>query len=159
MRSKNTPYPLFPGWDFSIENVSVYPEKVQEGENVTIVATVGNPGLVSENVSVGFFVNYTDFAAGDERFERIGTVNVFVPVNKTTNISFNWTANVHGGDHLIVAVVDPDDEFDEQEDTFTPPDSPPDSIIFRGNDSGNNVKSCTLHINPPSRFDHKKPHY
>jgi len=151
MKSKNTPYPLFPGWDFSIENVSVYPEKVQEGENVTIVATVGNPGLVSENVSVGFFVNYTDFAAGDERFERIGTVdNVFVSVNKTTNISFNWTANVHGGDHLIVAVVDPDDEFDEQGgDTFTPPGSPPDSIIFRGNDSGNNVKSCTLHIYPP----------
>ncbi|PXF52813.1 MAG: hypothetical protein C4B56_04580 [Candidatus Methanophagaceae archaeon] len=138
-----------PEWDFSVENVSVYPREVREGEPVLINATIGNHGHKSGNVSVGFFVNCTDFAGSKgERFVRIGTVDdVFVPVNKTINITFNWTANVHGGEHLVVAVADPDEEIPEIEEVRKLGDS----IIFRGNDSvtGNNVKKCSLHVIGP----------
>jgi len=138
-----------PEWDFSVENVSVYPREVREGEPVLINATIGNHGHKSGNVSVGFFVNRTDFAGSKgERFVRIGTVDdVPVPVNKTINITFNWTANVHGGEHLVVAVADPDEEIPEIEEVRKLGDS----IIFRGNDSvtGNNVKKSSLHVIGP----------
>jgi len=72
---------------------------------------------------------------------------VSVPVNKTINIPFNWTVNVHGGEHLVVAVADPDDEIPEIEEVRKLGDS----IIFRGNKTvtGNNVKSYTLHVIGP----------
>ncbi|RLB86436.1 MAG: hypothetical protein DRH10_10395, partial [Deltaproteobacteria bacterium] len=132
-------------WDFTVENVSIYPQKVREGEDVLIAATIGNVGHVSGNVSVGFFVNRTDFAGSKgERFERIGTKEVFVPVNDTNFAFFIWNTSIHGGDHLIVAVADPDDDLPELSETKKLGDS----ILFRGNKTvtGNNVKSCTLHV-------------
>ncbi|RKY62952.1 MAG: hypothetical protein DRP99_05030, partial [Candidatus Latescibacterota bacterium] len=134
--------------DFSIENVSVYPEEVKEGEPVNINVTVGNLGRVSGNVSVGFFTNRTDFAGSEgERFVRIGTTEpVYVESGGKNTTSFMWNASTHGGDHLIVAVADPDNDWVELKETKKRGDA---SIAFRGNDTGNNVKTCTLHIIGP----------
>ncbi|MCW7073978.1 MAG: DUF3344 domain-containing protein, partial [Methanophagales archaeon] len=137
-----------PAWDFRVENVSVYPQEVREGEDVLIAATIGNHGHKSGNVSVGFFVNRTDFAGSEgERFERIGTKEVFVPVNDTNFAFFIWNTSIHGGDHLIVAVADPDEKLAEIKEYKKLGDS----ILFRGNKTvtGNNVKSCTLHVIGP----------
>jgi subtilase family serine protease len=139
------------GYDFLVESVSVEPSKdVRRGESVNITATVCNRNIsqTGEKVSVAFFVNSTDFAGtSGERFTRIGTDDLFLGVGETKNVSVNWNVDVADGCHLIVAVVNPDNDIDEGSNctiyfpnTFT--------IIFRGSDTGNNVKNCTLHVKP-----------
>ena len=136
--SNTTKYGIGSGLDFSVENVSVYPEQVKKGETVTINATIGNLGNTNESVSVGFYVNSTDFiGSGGERFIRIGTSEVYAEAGKTNITSaITWNANVAGGNHQIVAVVDPDNEFDEISDTD----------IIGKNYNENNIKNCTLNI-------------
>ena len=137
-------------WDFSVENVSVdldpEGEGVSEGEPVNITATVSNLGLKSGNVSVGFYVNSIDFVGSeDDSFIGINATDVYVGVNETNTTSISWNANIPGGDHLIVVVVDPDDLVDEWPDDTR---KIGDSIILKGNRSitGNNVKNRTLHV-------------
>ena len=141
-----------PDYDLSVENVGVYPKEVKEGENVTINATIAiaNWGLEngSENVSfvnVRFYVNSTDFVGSrDERFIEIGRKTVEVD-NNTNTTSLTWRANITGGDHLIYVVVDPDNEVPEWPEDFTKIGN---SIILKDpTRAGNNVKSCSLHVN------------
>ena len=63
-------------------------------------------------MSVGFFVNGTDFAGSEqERFVRVGTIDdVYVELDKPNTTSFTWNTSIHGGDHLLVAVADPDEQ-------------------------------------------------
>ena len=139
-----------PEYDFAVENVSVYPEEVNETEEVTIEAKIGNSGRTSGNVSVGFYANITDFAgSGDERFIKIGKTDepVSVEVDGKNNASITWNANVTGGHHQIFAVVDPDNNLSEWPDDTT---ILGESIIFKDTTkAGNNVKSCTLHVIKP----------
>jgi subtilase family serine protease len=136
-------------YDFSVERVNVGPPTAEKGESVNITATVGCTGYAGGNVSIAFFVNSTDFTGTlGERFTRIGTIDdVPLEVNETKTVSMRWDANVVGGYHLIAAVVNPENELEE----INPPGgtkSLHDSIRFRGSDTGNNVKNCTLHVIP-----------
>jgi len=142
---ENTLLPAYYGIDFSVENISAYPREVREGEYVNITVVVGNLGYKSGDVDIGFFINYTDFAASNqERFERIGTIrSIHLEPGEKRNVSFEWRANIHGGTHSIIAVVDPDDKYDEDDDIREVRDS----IIFVG-DTGNNVKRCIIHVIP-----------
>ena len=135
-------------YDFSVKDVNVTPREVREGEPVNITATIGNLGFESENVSVGFYVNSTDFVGSkDERFIRINTTEVYVEAGKTSNTSITWNANIAGGEHMIVAVADPDNERAEPDGKETKKIG--DSLIFKGNETGNNVKNCMLHVISP----------
>ncbi|MCK4527955.1 DUF3344 domain-containing protein, partial [candidate division WOR-3 bacterium] len=140
-----------PDYDFSVENVSVYPKRVKEGENVTINATIANLGRKNGSVNVSFYVNVTDFAgSGDERYIEIGRTEqpVYVEVGNTNSTPpISWNANIHGGDHLIYAVVDPDNNFSEWPEDIT---TIGETIIFKDpSRAGNNVKSCILHVRSP----------
>ncbi|RLE67889.1 MAG: hypothetical protein DRJ45_08760, partial [Thermoprotei archaeon] len=132
-------------WDFSVENISAYPREVREGDYVNITVVVSNLGYRSGDVDVGFFTNYTDFAAGNqERFKRIGTIrSIHLEPGEKRNVSFEWRANIHGGMHSIIAVADPDNKYDEDDDIREVGDS----ILFIG-DTGNNVKRCIIHVIP-----------
>jgi len=136
-----------PRYDFLVGSVNVEPQKnVRRGESVDITATIGNIGHGGGNVSIGFYVNSTDYAGTcGERFTRIGTIDdVYAEVGETETVSITWDVNVAGGCHLIAVVVNPDNEIDEI--NVTNYDRGP--ICFRGNDTGNNVKNCTLHVIP-----------
>ena len=139
-----------PFYDFVVENVSVPQRGVRRGESVNITATIGSSSKAhgGGNVSIAFFVNSTDYAGTwGERFTRIGTIDcVYVKVNETETVSITWDVDVAGGCHLIVAVANPDGEVDEIEG-ITPHGE---GILFRGgdDDTGNNVKNCTLYVNP-----------
>ena len=141
-----------PEYDFAVENVSVYPEQVRAGESVNITATIANWGLKNGSVNVSFYVNRTDFVGSkdetkDERYIEIGRTEqpVYVEPDKINSTSIPWRANVTGGDHLIYAVVDPDNEVPEWPGDFT---KVGESIILKDPvRAGNNVKSCLLHVN------------
>jgi subtilase family serine protease len=136
-----------PRYDFLVGSVNVEPQKnVRRGESVNITATIGNIGQGGGNVSIGFFVNSTDFAGScGERFIRIGTIDdVYAEVNETETVSITWDVDVGGGSHLIAAVVNPDNDDDEINGTVYDWSL----IRFRGNNTGNNVKTCTLQVLP-----------
>ena len=137
-----------PEYDFAVENVSVYPEQVRAGESVNITATIANWGLKNGSVNVSFYVNSTDFVGSkDERYIEIGRTEqpVYVEPDKINSTSITWRANVTGGDHVIYAVVDPDNEVPEWPGDFT---KVGESIILKDPvRAGNNVKSCILHVN------------
>jgi len=137
-----------PEYDFAVENVSVYPEQVRAGESVDITATIANWGLKNSSANVSFYVNSTDFAGSkDERYIEIGRTEqpVYLESDKINSTSITWRANVTGGDHLVYAVVDPDNEVPEWPGDFT---KVGESIILKDPvRAGNNVKSCLLHVN------------
>ncbi|MFZ2071321.1 MAG: CARDB domain-containing protein [Halobacteriota archaeon] len=137
-----------PEYDVSVEDVSVYPARVKEGDNVTINASIANLGLKNGSVNVSFYVNSTDIVGSKhERYIEIGRTNqpVYVEPDKINNISFTWNAKITGGDHLIYAVVDPGNEVPEWPGDFT---IVGESIILKDPVSaGNNVKSCILQVN------------
>ena len=139
--------PVKSEYDFSVESVSIEPGVVRQGEYVNITATIGNRGLKNGSLNVSFYVNVTDFVgSGEDRFIEIGRTEqpVYIEVGKTNNTSITWRANITGGDHLIFAVVDPDEEFIEWPDDTNKLGK---SIILKNQTlAGNNVKSCTLHI-------------
>ncbi|MBA7511250.1 hypothetical protein ES705_03241 [subsurface metagenome] len=139
--------PVKSEYDFSVEGVSVEPGVVKEGEHVNITAAIGNSGLVNGSVNVSFYVNVTDFVGSvDDRFIEIGRTEqpVYVEVGKTNDTSITWRANITGGDHLIFAVADPDDEFIEWPDDTN---ELGESIILKNQIlAGNNVQNCTLRV-------------
>ena len=59
--------------DVTVTNVTVSPESVEVGENVTITATLENTGNITENVTVVFKING----------EEVKSVNVTVEANAT----------------------------------------------------------------------------
>jgi subtilase family serine protease len=140
-------------YDFSVESVNVEPQTIERGESVNITATIGNSNIshTGGNVSVAFFVNWTDFAGTcGERFTRIGTIDdVYLGIGETRTVSMRWGVDVAGGCHMMAAVVNPDRELDE----INPPGGTrylpySTTIQFRG-DTGNNAKNCTLHVTRP----------
>jgi subtilase family serine protease len=135
-------------YDFLVESVNVEPKDVRRGESVNITATIGNIGHASKNVSIAFFVNSTDYAGTcGERFIRIRTLDyVYAEVGENKTVSITWDVDVAGGSHLIAAVVNPDNEIEEIAGSGTRYDWG--LIRFRGNNTGNNVKNCTLHVIP-----------
>jgi len=149
--------PVYAKYEFAVEEVNVvnasgYPNGVvREGENVSINATIKNLGMENGTVNVSFYVNSTDFVGSkDERYIEIGRTEkpIFVEAGKTNNTPLiSWSANVTGGDHLIYAVVNPDNELTEWPQ-FTHRLGK--SIILKNQTlAGNNVKSCTLHVIKP----------
>ncbi|MCD4843776.1 MAG: DUF3344 domain-containing protein [Methanosarcinales archaeon] len=134
-------------YDFIVENVMIEPHTVTKGENVNITATIGSIGYMGENVSIAFFVNNTDFiGTGGEWFTRIGILNdIYIGANDSKTVSMTWKVNEVGGDHMIAAVVNPDNVIEENYGT----NYCLDTIIVKGNDTGNNVKTSTLHVISP----------
>ena len=152
-------------YEFSVEDVLVYPDEVKEGDDVTIIATIKNLGKVKGSVNVSFFVNSTDFVGSwDERFIEIERTEkpVYVEVNKTNSTLISWRVNVTGGDHLIYAVVNPDNELIEWPQSIHKLGN---SIILKNQTlAGNNVRSCSLQviepdlkIKPPLTVEPSKP--
>ncbi|HIE32334.1 MAG TPA: DUF3344 domain-containing protein [Methanosarcinales archaeon] len=140
-------------YDFSVEGVSVEPQSIEREDSVDITTSIGNSNVshTGGNVSVAFFVNWTDFAGTcGERFKRIGTIdNVYLGVDETRTVSMRWDVDVAGGCHTMAAVVNPDNELDEIDPPIGDGNTRHlhDTILFRG-DTGNNVKNCTLHVTP-----------
>ena len=141
-------------YDFSVEGVNVKPQTIKRGDSVNITATISNSNMshAGENVSVAFFVNWTDFAGTcGERFTRIGTDDVYLGIGETKTVSMSWDVGVAGGCHMIAAVVNPDNELDEissQQGGGGDTVDHYDTIHFRG-DTGNNAKNCTLRVTRP----------
>jgi len=142
--------PVYAKYEFTVENVSVYPNGVREGENVAITATIRNLGIENGSVDVSFYVNSTDFAgSSDDRFIEIERAEktVYVEVGKTNSTSIPWRVDVTGGDHLIYAVVNPDNNLTEWPQLTHRLGK---SIILKNQTlAGNNVKNCTLHVIKP----------
>ena len=78
--------------DVTVANVTVSPESVEVGENVTITATVENAGDTNETVPVVFKIN------GDE----VETVNVTVAANATGTVEYTIAKDTVGTYNVTV---------------------------------------------------------
>jgi len=159
-------------WDFAVLNVHTSPTKVKEGANVTVYANISNEGR-DEKVDVGFYISiegavpsgidplaYYELVGAERGWKRDNITNatgVFLRIGyiegvelvagEIKEVNITWNAYLTGGNHTIMAVVDPYEKIDEYNSS---PDVIADTDVENGIIEGtNNVKNCTLFIIPP----------
>ncbi|MEJ2392693.1 MAG: CARDB domain-containing protein, partial [Gammaproteobacteria bacterium] len=101
--------------DLVVQGITITPEQPEEGETVTVSATIGNIGVaaVSDTFHVGFYVD------GDYR--EIETISEEIGAGQTVEVAFNWEASA--GNHLLTVkaddMIDSVDEADEENNRQT----------------------------------------
>jgi len=95
--------------DLTITNISTSTSSVNEGDSVTIYATVKNVGTENATgVYVGF---YYDSISSDTHIGNVSVGNLSVGESK--DISITWDTTNHAGTHDIIAFADPDNNIPE----------------------------------------------
>ncbi|MGB7532564.1 MAG: CARDB domain-containing protein [Halobacteriota archaeon] len=103
---------ISPSRDFTVTNISFYPQKPFVGEDVTINATIETLGNRSGNVTVDFYL--------DDNTTAFNRTSVFVNANETTNgtnIAPAVWENAEPGNHTITVITDPFDLIGEIDET------------------------------------------
>ncbi len=97
------------GPDLTITSVSTSASSVNEGDTVTIYATVKNVGSEeADNVYVGF---YYDSISSETHIGNASAGNL--AAGASTTVQITWDTSGHAGTHTIIAYADPDNKIVE----------------------------------------------
>ncbi len=99
--------------DLTITSISTSAATVNEGDTVTIYATVKNVGDEdASNVYVGFYYDSVSSST------HIGNVSVgTLAAGSSANVQITWDTTGHTGTHALIAYADPDNIISEKNET------------------------------------------
>jgi len=99
--------------DLTITGISTSATSVNEGDTLTIYATVKNVGNENaNNVYVGFYYDSVSSST------HIGNVSVGnLGAGSSQNVEIHWDTTGHAGTHTIIAYADPDNIVHEKNET------------------------------------------
>jgi len=95
--------------DLLVELITVAPDTPQEGETVSVIATIRNIGVtaVTDNFHTGFYV--------DGAYQAIETVSQGIGIGQSVDVPFTWAATT--GNHLLTVTADDmTDRIDEADE-------------------------------------------
>lgn len=98
--------------DMIITELSFSDDRPIQGDIVTLTATVSTAGMFVESFSVAFYIDQKD----NERYIASKTITPS-PLEITQDVSVIWNTDNVEGNHVIYAVVDPDNVIDESNET------------------------------------------
>ncbi len=99
--------------DLTITSISVSSSTVNEGQSITINATVKNVGDTdANNVYVGFYYDSVSSST------HIGNASVgTLAAGSSANVQITWDTTGHTGTHTLIAYADPDNIVAEKNET------------------------------------------
>ncbi len=133
--------------DLTISSISASPTTVNEGETITIQATVKNVGNAEAyNVSVGFYYDKFD---SSHLIHIVNAGNLTAGASNT--VETTWDTTGHVGEHTIIAYADPDNAIEETNEDNNSANT---TVIVNGYGVNLTVDSTAKTVQPGGSVDY-----